>query len=502
MPDIYRGIPPSSKVALMISFKYLSILFLSFLSWFQVAKAQTCDCVSHFEWVKETFETNDAGFAFALERKGEVAYQRLNEETLQRVQAVTDLKTCVDILEEWLYFFRKGHIGIQQLAPSKKTEKLSKSEIRDKFQDWERLDADLRQLEKELRAREKDGFEGIWKSGTYRIAIVEKNGGYLGSILKAKGSYWTPGQIKLKITPNGDSWSSVYYMKDHSENRSESAHLLDANHLLLGDIDLRRVKPKLPSQPAVLNYLKAMEARKPYLALLDQDTYYLRLPSFSLRYKKAIDRLMRKNKVKLQEKPYLIIDLRDNGGGADGSYAEILPFLYTAPIEFVGVSMLSSPLNISALEKISSNRKVDEETRKALGDLIPKLEANPGGFVSMEEEEVSLLEMDEVHPQPQKVAILINKGNASSAEEFLLAARQSSKVRLFGYNTAGVLDISNVNIVTSPGGEFRIGYAMSKSHRIPEQAIDDIGITPDVVIPDEKPDHQWVEFVMQQMKEE
>lgn len=488
----------------MASPRHLSILLLSFLPWFKAAhtQAQPCDCVSHFEWVKETFETNDAGFAFALERKGEDAYQRFNEEILQRVQATQDLETCVAILEEWLLFFRKGHIGIQQLLPSPSEPKLSKSEIRAKFQDWERLDTDLRKLKKELRAREKDGFEGIWRNGAYRIAIVKQNEEYLGVILKAKGPYWTPGQVKLRITPHGEGWSSVYYMQDHSENPSESVHLLDANHLLLGDIDLYRAKPKLPSDPAVLNYLKAREASKPYLTLLDQDTYYLRVPSFSLSYKKAIDRLMRKNKARIMERPNLILDLRNNGGGADGSYASILPFLYTDPIKSIGVAMLSSPLNISALEDVSNNPKLDEETRNFLSDLIPKLEANPGEFVSQEDDKVSYVEMEEVYPQPRQVAILINEGNASSAEEFLLAARQSSKVQLYGCNTAGILDISNMNIVTSPGEEFVLAYSMSKSLRVPEQAIDDVGITPDVVIPEEIPDHQWVEFVRKRMQEQ
>ncbi|MDP5171036.1 MAG: S41 family peptidase, partial [Bacteroidia bacterium] len=289
---------------------------------------------------------------------------------------------------------------------------------------------------------------------------------------------------------------------DHSESPSESVHLMDANHLRLGEIDLRRVEPKLPSSPLTLNYHKAMEASAPYLQELDDKTNYLRLPSFNLGYKAAIDDLMLENKEAILNKPYLIIDLRNNGGGSDDSYLEILPFLYTSPIKVVGVSFLASPLNISSLEEGSKNPKLDEETRETLAELIPKLKENEGSFVNLEEEEISYIEMDEIYPTPQKVAILINENNASAAEQFLLEARQSSKVQLFGRNTAGILDISNVNIIESPCKEFVIAYSMSKSYRIPEEAIDDVGITPDVVIPDEIPDHQWVEFVRQRMNEE
>ena len=40
--------------------------------------AQDCDCPSNFQWLRTTFEENDAGFAYALERKGDEAYQQHN----------------------------------------------------------------------------------------------------------------------------------------------------------------------------------------------------------------------------------------------------------------------------------------------------------------------------------------------------------------------------------------------------------------------------------------
>lgn len=483
-------------------FKVVLILIFALFSMNKPVHSQTCDCESHFEWVKETFEANDAGYAITLEKKGIEAYQRQNEETSKRITETENLDECLEALEDWLLFFRKGHIGIQRTSSPDKESELSKKEIRAEYQDWEQVDWNLNKLRKELTERENDGFEGVWETGVYRIAILEQEGEYLGVILKADGVYWRPGQIKLKITPRNEGFSSVYYMRDHSESHSESVRLLDANHLSLGDIDLFRAKPKQASLPATVNYFKAMEASTPYLQALDDNTHYLRLPSFGLGYKAAIDKLMIENKEAILNKPYLIIDLRNNSGGSDDSYLEVLPYLYTSPIKVVGVSFLASPLNISTLEELSNNPKLDEETKEVLAELIPKLRANEGSFVNLEEEEISYVEMEEVYPQPQKVAILINESNASAAEQFILEASQSSKVQLFGRNTAGILDISNVNIIESPSKDFVLAYSMSKSFRIPEEAIDDVGITPDVVIPKEIPDHQWVEFVMQRMKDE
>jgi len=59
----------------------------------------------------------------------------------------------------------------------------------------------------------------------------------------------------------------------------------------------------------------------------DSTTVYLRIPTFDSHYKKAIDSLLNTNANLIRSKKNLIIDIRDNGGGDDQSYAEIIPFL-------------------------------------------------------------------------------------------------------------------------------------------------------------------------------
>lgn len=98
-------------------------------------------------------------------------------------------------------------------------------------------------------------------------------------------------------------------------------------------------------------------------------------------------------------------------------------------------------------------------------------------------------------PYPKQVGIIINGGNGSTAEQFLLEAKQSKKVKLFGTTTAGVLDISNMYFVESPCKEYRLGYSLSKSYRIPEMAIDNKGVQPDYYIDKSIPAHEWVDYV-------
>ena len=98
------------------------------------------------------------------------------------------------------------------------------------------------------------------------------------------------------------------------------------------------------------------------------------------------------------------------------------------------------------------------------------------------------------------MAIIIHEGNGSTTEQFLLAARQSKKVKLYGTTTYGVLDISNMHYVPSPCSDFQLGYSLSRSMRLPDLAIDDVGIQPDFFIHREVPVHDWIDFVLERLK--
>jgi C-terminal processing protease CtpA/Prc len=96
----------------------------------------------------------------------------------------------------------------------------------------------------------------------------------------------------------------------------------------------------------------------------------------------------------------------------------------------------------------------------------------------------SIIKEDTIYPNPKRVGIIINERNASAAEQFLLRAKESKKVILFGNrNTKGVLDYSNCDFEDLPSGNYQLKWPQSRSRRLPEHPIDNIGIAPDVVIP-------------------
>lgn len=472
-----------------------------------ILQAQTCTCESNFNWMKQTFEENDAGFTYILEKKGQTAYESHNEKFIEKVKSISDPAECGPILYDWLTFFRSGHIGIQNIKQEETSsnvstgaEKKTDKEIRKQFKDWEKLKVDLEVFENEVKTMEKPGFEGIWQNlaGTYTMGVKKLENTYLGFIIEADGVYWTEGQIKFRITEEEEGTSSVYYMKDHSARESDQVQLMGDNYLQMGNITpLKRMLPAFESDPYIDNYIRAGRAQKPYFELVNDNTSYLRIPSFSQSEKADIDKVISDNKAKILSTENFIIDILDNGGGSDASYQELLPILYTDPIRSVGVEFRSTPLNNQRMLEFINNPDygMDEETKKWAKEAHGKLSKRVGEFVNLDSSVVSITRFDTVYPYPKNIGILINDGNASTAEQFLLDAKQSQKVKLFGATTFGALDISNMFFVSSPCEEFQLWYCLSRSMRIPGMTIDEKGIQPDYYIDRSVPKHGWIEFV-------
>ena len=137
----------------------------------------------------------------------------------------------------------------------------------------------------------------------------------------------------------------------------------------------------------------------------------------------------------------------------------------------------------------------DAEGKKWAKESYDKLNSKLGQFVNLNAEIVSVATLDTVYPYPQNVGIIINQANGSTAEQFLLEAKQSKKVKLFGVTTFGVLDISNMYFVDSPCKEFQLGYSLSRSMRIPDFTIDEKGIQPDYYLDKSIPQYDWTDYV-------
>jgi hypothetical protein len=468
----------------------------------QETEPQKCDCESNFEWVRKTFEENDAGFSLVIAQKGEEAYRLHNEKYIEKVRSVNALNDCTPILYQWLTFFRKGHLGIilTQNAPvqaNTPTASVNNDSIIRQFAKWETYNYDKVKFYKHLDNLQDTGMEGVWLQGIYTIGIVKQNETqYIGFIIEADGVYWRPKQVKLKIDAARQGANTLFYMRNHSEMQY-NAELVSPNYLIIGNMTFKRLYPLYPSD-GYDDYLRAMDAENPYIERLSDKTLMLRLPSFdgdSFRY---IDSLIAEHKSLITSTENLIIDMRYNGGGSDRSFREILPLLYTNPVRVTGVEFLSTKLNNRMFNELSTNGEqygLNEAEKEEYKEAFDTLESRLGQFVNLSKTPVTTVRRDTVYPYPRSVGIITNESNGSTAEQFLIIAKQSRKVKLFGKTTFGCIDVSNVRYADSPCNEFQLMYSTSRSFRIPDMVYDNIGIQPDFFIDKTIPQHKWVDYV-------
>lgn len=462
--------------------------------------SQNCNCDSTFRWLKETFENNDAGFQYAVDQKGRTDYQYHTEKYFTKIKDITGKEECAEALNEWLQFFRNGHlwfsINYDNNLPANEIKKPDPEVIRKQFQNWETFPYKEKEFNSYLSSLKEAGLEGIWSSPPYTIGIRKVNNEYIGFIIEADGIYWKKTQIKLRIKEENGKLNTLFYLQNHSTLEISNTRLIGNNYLAMDYIMLKRVQPVYPKEEAIERHLRLLSAGDPIFERITDKTVILRIPSFSSSEKKKIDSLIESNKNELLTAENLIIDLRYNGGGSDISFQQLLPLLYTNPIREVGVEYLSTPLNNKRMEEFLTEPDLSEEEKTEIKEALNKLNEHPGEFVNLNDDSsANVVILDTVYPFPKNIGIIINQGNGSTTEQFLLAAKQSKKVKLFGTTTAGVLDISNMYFVSSPCNNFKLGYCLTKSKRIPDFTIDGKGIQPDFYIDKEISEYKWIDFV-------
>jgi hypothetical protein len=457
---------------------------------------QDCRCEESFEWLRSTFETNDAGFGYIVERKGHAAYDLHNRMMLEKVSAAQNWTECRVLLTEWLSFFRRGHIGLQMLLPDQlaTTAAQNTQQSSAPATEPEMWKGNIVAFEKEIATRENPDFEGIWEFPIAKMGVKAEGDGYTGFVMESREESLKPGQIMMRITHNSEGWRATAY--NGPRTNIVDIELVGNGYFLLGGSQMvKRISPEFPVDSWVESYVNSLRARTPYVEQLNPTTLYMRIRSFDHILKPAIDKIIADNLDKITNTENLIIDVRGNGGGSDISYKELLPLIYTNPVRTPAVSFLSTPLNIKNTEALLDIAELDEETRKEVTALTEKMKANPDEYVPMTDEAVDVETLDTIYEFPRSVGIIINDACASATEQFLLAAKQSRKVKLFGTTTSGALDASNVRTVDSPDGRYRLRYTTSLSSRIPGMAIDDVGLQPDYYLDKTIPDYKWVEFV-------
>lgn len=224
-------------------------------------------------------------------------------------------------------------------------------------------------------------------------------------------------------------------------------------------------------------------APDPTLQFIESSTAVLTIKTCNLAYKPDLDSLLTSNEERLRQTEHLIIDLRGNAGGGDAMFDLLVPYLYTGPILLHNAELWSSANNIQLFVDLLENPDVPNDLKPGIERIVSAGRNNPNSFVAMTEHRIDTLMMNEVLDYPKRVSVVIDDNCKSATEQFLLLAKQSAKVTVYGKTASGgALDYSNLNFVVTPSGYWYASVPTTRTTRIPEQPVDPNGIAPDVFI--------------------
>lgn len=474
---------------------------------------QPCPCRENFEWMQQKIAANYAGYRDKVTAQTQPALDALSQKLLAQTEQAAD-SACLRLMGDWLRFFKDGHLQIANNANSGSPAPEEKPEAtRARFAAEPNIPMTERRAKQLLdqRGEKITPVEGIWQNveGTYRVAVLAtplgaaQITGYTAVILKADSVWWIPGQVKFKLSlSKGGYHEAEYFMRDHSPRPQQA--FTDGKVLAFKEIgQWRKHYPEAVSDEAVARFTSpytppgGVPSAKFELKKLDDHTLLLRIPSFDHALRHITDSLLSAHADWLHSTPNLVIDLRDNGGGSDVSYAKLMPYLYTQPIQLIGVQHFATKDNAGKYNLLQQDKNYPLPMRAGAKRMEKKMLRQPGTFLTGKN---STQKMKSAGPYPQKVAVIINGNCASSCEQFVLAARQSTKVTLIGSPTAGVLDYGNMHFMDYPCKKWQLGWATSRSMRLDMgQGIDNVGVVPQVQPGVEVRD--WIEFAKNHLRQ-
>ncbi|MDR2145584.1 MAG: hypothetical protein LBE91_03880 [Tannerella sp.] len=438
------------------------------------------DCLKDFDFLVEKIQTNYPGYNDKVTNENRSQLTNLEKEVRQKITNYPD--SCIYYLNEYTKFFKDGHLGVRRIW-SDTTENRQKLEVMGISTYGKNLYVNVDSLYQAT--KDAEGIEGVWCAYQREFIVTKDGKKYVGVVVNQKD--WKNGQVIFEFKPVNDS---IFDVINYSLIKDEKTFKTKASLLLNGkliEFQNDRIFVRKSDSPIFDEALRtSYENYYPNVSFvamaLDDSTFFLRIPTFA---ENTANELITKHWEEIMTRPNLIIDIRYNGGGNDGAYRELARLIYTKPYDVTGVEYYATEDNIKYFEDFIKKEEIPKEWIKRNQILVEAMKKNKGKFVTHPWSiGNNTVRMNTVYPMPRNVGIIINERNASSAEQFLLAAKESDKVILFGNtHTAGVLDYSNVRIIPFPSNKYQVGCPLTRSKRIPDNPFDNIGIAPDVIIP-------------------
>jgi hypothetical protein len=465
-------------------------------------KSQTDQCVKDFDFLVQKIKVDYPGFNDKVTSKTGQDLLKLEQELRKKMQNYPD--SCGKYLSAYTSWFKDNHLRIRRLnssgVPNSNDESIAKVFPGN-------LDS--------IVFSGSDPVEGFWHSYDGDIAVIKSltDNEFIGASITYRK--YIKNQIIFSMSKLADNEYNMLFYPYYNSSKPKSVKAsMKLNDKVLEIHDdtyfVRKSKSPISDDALLKSYFPEYpngENIFPLAIKLSDSTFYLRITSFE---DDEAELSVRKHWTEITSVPNLIIDIRGNGGGQDNFYDILADLIYTNPYESKGVEWYATKNNIKMYENAIKEGEIKdgEEGIRNTNALLNEMKKNIGGFVIHPlygQDET--IKRDTVFPSPKKIGIIIDDRNASSAEQFLLDAKESTKVLLFGNcNTAGVLDYSNAITENLPSNKYVLFFPMTRSRRLPDHPIDNIGISPNVYIPYpethqlfDRLDH-WVYFIKEYLE--
>lgn len=428
------------------------IPFFFFLLTVRGAAAQSCDCAGELAFLKNYMETNHPGLN-SNNRKNETDYRQAVRRLQAAVEKARPREDCILYLQDYFSLLQDHHIYINTVMPPLK--RIATPAQLDSFfqtatyRHAPRKAIDSARLVAGLQQKTGPGIEGLYLDYNGNTVAVIKEGNrdwpYSGIAVNTFRTF-VKGTVRFRFKPLPDGRIKVMVLlPDYQRLYS---HIVPAQEPLQ-ELGMKRAASGAGSVAA------AGADPKPYaFRSLSDSTNYLRVGSFTASLFAELDSFYKSLHSQILGKPYLVIDVRSNGGGSEANYSRLIQYFYADPIYPDEFEYFATPENIQRYREYLALMKADagRYSARAIENQVYILQqmeaARPFSFFKMNSERPVI--RDTAHAWPRKVVILADKGCASSCEAFVYNAGQSKKVVVMG----------------SPTGGF-VGYGDAMQHKTP-----------------------------------
>lgn len=452
-------------------------------------------CTQLFDEVRTSIETNYLGYVQAIAPSAErSAIYRANADRARIEAGAASDDNCTLVVQRFVAQLDDPHVFLLE-RPT-----LTEAEAAASRASAERRDANALRVRPSRGAR---GLEGAWAGPDFDVAIIpdgaRRRGHFIAVVTHTRSDAWSIGDVAGRFVRDGDAWmATLYRSEDRAPVRGAAVLQREGRMLHMPPLTWgRRDTADLGFDPE--------KPRAPYFANLSDEAALITIPSFSPEHQQEIADVLTAHDGDIRGRNVLIVDLRGNEGGSAGLGQMLAPYFYTAERRpalgpRVFPMALSSPLWLRYYGQIRDSLPEGED-RAFFDDFLRRMEAAPGALVPYFENADFAAELyavappQSVHETPRDVAIIVDRYSVSAAEAFVLEARRSTRVTVFGEPTGGSIDYQNVSMSGVGAGRLRhwLGLPSSAaSDELPERGFNAAGVPVDVSLQGER---DWIAAV-------